>query len=377
MSSSLLEFFRSGPPAPSVALLPDSHFFVRTVQVEEGADAVAVASQVELALETMSPFPVAQLYHGHFWVPGAGQVLVFAAYRRRFMVEETDAWRGVEWVSPTFATVLGLDFAPATTVIVPGSDSLTAVSWDKSPVPRLVLVRALPPEADAETRQLLRDELVREVGGTVRLIELPAQPEAVRSPDENRYAFRSGDVELTLQREACLNLDVRPKDELAQLRRAKQRDLLLWRIFMGTAAAVGLLLLGEGAIFGGAFWQKSRMSLFNSQRPVVEKIMTAQALSNRIDELSTKRLLPFEMISVLNQKRPKVIQFLRTTTVGLFGMEIDARTANATEVSAYKAALAENAAIESVEVKEERSRDQLTTFTLVVKFKPEAMKSST
>ena len=31
MSASLLEYFRSGPPAPPVVLLPDAHFFVRAV----------------------------------------------------------------------------------------------------------------------------------------------------------------------------------------------------------------------------------------------------------------------------------------------------------------------------------------------------------
>lgn len=376
MSSSLLDHFRSGPPAPAVALLPDAYFFTRTVSVEEGADTVAVAAQVELALETMSPFPVNQLYHGHYWVPGAGHALVFAAYKRRFMAEQTDQWRGIEWVCPTFATVLGLDFAPATTVLVPGPDALTAVAWGTSPVPRLVLVRSLPPEADAETRARVRDDLLRDVGGTTRLIELAATPEVVRSPDEKRFAFKAGDTELGLDREVCLNLDVRPKDELAQLRRAHKRDLLLWRVFLGTAAALALLLVGELAVLGARLWHKNRLAHFNQQRPVVEKIMTAQALANRIDELSTKRLLPFEMITLLSQKRPKAIQFVRTTTVGLYGMEVDAQTSNAAEISAFKTALAEHPAFDSVEVREERSRDQLTTFILVVKFKPEALKTS-
>ena len=45
-------------------------------------DSPEAAAQVELALEGVSPFPLAQMYYGWFWLPGAGQALAFAAYRR-------------------------------------------------------------------------------------------------------------------------------------------------------------------------------------------------------------------------------------------------------------------------------------------------------
>ena len=71
MSVSLLEYFRSGPPAPPVVLLPDAHFFVRAVPVVDAKTPDEVAAQVGLALETLAPFPLAQLNHGFFWAPGA------------------------------------------------------------------------------------------------------------------------------------------------------------------------------------------------------------------------------------------------------------------------------------------------------------------
>ena len=87
-----LHAFRAGPPPPRVALLADEVFFTRVVPVVPGATAAEVAAQVELALESLSPFPIAQLYHGHFWKPGLDRAFVFAAYRRRFTVEQTEAW---------------------------------------------------------------------------------------------------------------------------------------------------------------------------------------------------------------------------------------------------------------------------------------------
>src|SRR5580658_8573017 len=104
MPFSPFSFFRSGPPPPRVALLPDALFFVRAVPVPGAAAGgpetppAEVAAQVELALEGVSPFPLTQLYYGYFWLPGSSHALAFAAYRRRFTVEQVAAWQGAELV---------------------------------------------------------------------------------------------------------------------------------------------------------------------------------------------------------------------------------------------------------------------------------------
>lgn len=67
-------------PSPSgVVLLPSDRFFVRLVPLAAG---VAQASQISLALETLAPFPPAQLYYGWLLAPAGDQALVFAAYRQ-------------------------------------------------------------------------------------------------------------------------------------------------------------------------------------------------------------------------------------------------------------------------------------------------------
>src|SRR5215207_2347590 len=106
MSASPLRFLRAGPPPPKVALLPDALFFTRSVAVTKGATQAEAASQVELALEAVSPFPLAQLYYGWFWVPGSEHALVSASYRRRFTADQTAAWEGSELVMPAFAAAL-------------------------------------------------------------------------------------------------------------------------------------------------------------------------------------------------------------------------------------------------------------------------------
>ena len=90
MSLTSLKRFLPTPPPRQVVLLPDAHFFVRAVPVTEGALAADVAAQAELAVESLAPFPIGQLYYGHHWLPGAGHALVYAAYRKRFTAEEVE-----------------------------------------------------------------------------------------------------------------------------------------------------------------------------------------------------------------------------------------------------------------------------------------------
>ena len=94
MCASPLSLLRAGPPPPKVAFLPDALFFTRSVPVTKDATPTEAAAQAELALEGLSPFPLAQLYYGWFWVPGAERALVFGSYRRRFTTEQSAAWEG-------------------------------------------------------------------------------------------------------------------------------------------------------------------------------------------------------------------------------------------------------------------------------------------
>ena len=114
---SFLATLRAGPPPPKVALLPDGLFFTRALPVAAGATSAEAAAQVELALEALSPFPIAQLFYGYFWTPGSETAFAFAAYRRRFTSDQIAAWTGAELVLPAFAALLGAAVKPATTVI--------------------------------------------------------------------------------------------------------------------------------------------------------------------------------------------------------------------------------------------------------------------
>lgn len=383
MCASPLSFFRSGPPPPRVALLPDALFFTRVVPVTAGATPAEAAAQIEIALEAVAPFPLAQLYYGSFWVPGAEEALVFAAYRRRFTSDQTAEWGGSELVLPVFAALAGAKVEPATTLLVPSLEGLTAIHWEKSPVPAKVIFRPLPPEATDEARAQVREELLRAIGGSRKVVDLAEPLQADPATTDREVAFHAGDVKVRFPATVAAGLDVRDKGELAALRQARKRDVLLWRFTLGSAAALLLLGLGELGMVGGKFWQRGRDGLVQRQTPIVERIRQQEALARRIEDLANKRLLPLEMITILTGKErerlPAEIWFNRILTspqTGIYSVSIEATTNNSAQVSAYQATLNGLPAIERVEVGRLDTRNNITTFTLTVTFKPEALRPS-
>jgi hypothetical protein len=374
MCASPFDFLRRGPPPPRVALLPDSVFFSRSVPIPAGATQDDVAAQVGLALESLSPFPLAQVFYGYYWPEGADRALAFAAYRRRFTVEQTEAWRGTELVIPAFAAVLGYEAAPGTTLVLTAPDGLTAVHWTQGKVPSSIHFLPVAPEAAEEERAAVRARLIRTAGEAVKVIDLAAAPAPLRGGDRE-FAFALGDLRSTLPAGVADALDVRDKAELVALARARQRDVLLWRVAAGSVALCLLLVVGELIFLGAGFWEKARLAKVAARKPLVSHIMDEQELAVRIDDLSTKRLLPLEMISaaspeVAQPKAPPSIQFLHASASAIGTIEIDAQTSNAGEIAGYKSALEQAPGVDRVEIREQRARDNVVSFKLVITFKP-------
>jgi hypothetical protein len=392
MCASPLSFFRAGPPPPKVVYLPDAVFFTRPVPVTTGATAAEAAAQVELALEALSPFPLAQLYYGWLWTPGSPHAQAFAAYRRRFTADQTAAGEGAEVVMPAFAALMGAEVSPATTMVLASPEGLTtmvlaspegltAVHWETPGVPAKVLFRPLPIDATEEDRDRVRDELVRAIGGTKTVIELDEAPVADASGGDREFVFRTGEATSRLPVTTAAALDVRDKAELAALRAAQKRDVLLWRVLLGSAALLVVLVFGELALMGGKGWQGVRQAKVRGQKPRVEKIISSQALAFRIEDLGTKRLLPFEMITVLNSenRRPPEITFSRviaSVQAGINTLTVEAVATNASLVTTYQSTLQKVPSIERAEARITATRGDIANFTLVVTFKPDTLKAA-
>jgi hypothetical protein len=379
MCASPFSFLTGGPPPPRVVILPDAVFFSRSFEVPADAPRADVVAQVGLALEALSPFPLAQLYHGYYGPPGAGRALAFASYRRRFTADQLEGWAKAELVLPAFAAMLGCPFPPGTTAVLSAPEGLTAVRWGDGPVPLQVLHQPLAPDADEEARA----RAVAALGaGAKSVVRIDSTPAAQPRRSDSEVVFRAGEHVSRLPAAVAADLDVRDKGDLQALGRARRRDVLLWRLTVCAAAACLLFGLGELALLGGGFWQGARKARVAAQSPTVTHIMDEKDLAERINDLSTKRLLPLEMISLVSPgvampKAAPTIQFLRATTSALNTIQIEAETHNAGEIAGYKSALEQAPACERVEIRDQRTHDNLVTFTLVVTFRPGALVPAT
>jgi hypothetical protein len=377
MCASPSDFFRGGPPPPRVAILPDAVFFSRAIPIAAGATRADVVAQVGVALESLSPFPLAQLYYGYYWPAGADHALAYASYRRRFTVEQLAEWSGAEHVLPAFAAILGCGAQPATTVILSSDSGLTAVHWGLGPVPSVVLHKPVAPDAPAEDRAAVRAELIRSAGEAKKVIDA-ASPVAMAGGRNGELVFESGALRSVVAADTAAALDVRDRADLDARASDRRRGMILWRTAVGALAACLFFGLVEIALLGAGLWEKARIAKVAAQKPTVTHIMEEQELAGRIEELSTKRLLPLEMISIVSPavvtpKDPLGIQFMRATASALDTIQIEAQTNNAGEIPGYKTALEKTPGVDRVEIAGQRSRDNIVTFTLIITFKPGAL----
>jgi hypothetical protein len=371
----MTETSSSSSATTGVVLLPPERFFARRVPLVAGT---APGSQVELALENFSPFPIDQLYHGYVTSPAQDEALVYASHRKQFAADEASSWNSAATVLPAFVALLGEKPAAPTVRVWRQAGAVTAAAWDgKGTLPVAVIARG--DATEGVSAKVLAAELRERTGLALAAVEeFSGEAHADLQADGRGLSFRiatpSGERTGAIGRSEAATADVREKLFLAEMRRTGRRDLILWRMFLACVIGLGGFLVLELALIGSSFVLGKLKDGVQQRAPAVEKISTAQALSERIEELAGRRLMPFEMLVVLNRARPGSVNFSRVTTTDRYSLEVEAQTNNATDAGAYEAALRALPELAKVETRDLRSRDNITTFVLAVTFKPEALR---
>ncbi len=374
--SALSRFLPAVPPAPPVLLARGDAFFVRRVELAAGEP---IGPQVTLALEGMAPFPPEQLYFGHLPAADGSAALVFAAFRRRFAAEETEPWDGAALVTVEFAPLLAArpgagQGSTDGAVLHVGENRVSALAWRAGlELPVAAVCREGGEDAvDAVLSELFdraslpSDAEVRRVEGVL----------ALESAADGALRATAGGVELgPWPAEWTETSDVRDPEFLEDRRRSAVRDQWIWR---GLLAAIAIVVLSAtidiGAGVLGALTSRREAKIL-AQADAVHQTETEQTLANRIAELNEKRLMPFEMMALINPARPESIIFQRAITRGLLKLEIEAQAQNPEDVGKYTNALKIQPGIAAAEARDIRSRDAVVNFVLDVEFKPEALKN--
>ena len=362
-----------------VVLLPDNRFFLRSVALTTGDDAPAMAEQIELELELLSPFPLSQISHGYWTVPGVDRALVYATYHKRFTPEEMEDWSDAEWVAPRFASLLAGDApSPATTWILKSSEGLTAVHFgDDTGVPTWVGTAEWAEDATDREVAEAREQLVRRTGGSKSIVDIDDIAVDPGKPGDEELGFTSADRTARLRVLAAEALDVRDSEELAARRRARVRDQWMWRAAVASVVLIALSVIGEALVFGLETWQGQRREVVAAQVPTVAQIQTADQLVNRIEERSTRRLRPFEMISLLHAPKPDNIVFLRTQTQGVYTLIVEAYSNTQEGINNYISAIDALPGTDSVRMLQLDMNSGRADFQFAVEFNAAAFAAET
>ena len=371
MTSPLSRLFKDAKPQEA-AMLPGNRFFVRRLTVE-GED---VPGQVNLALEAISPFPLEQMLVGFVTSADGKQVLAYAAHRRRFTAEESFAWPEDCQVVPEFLALCGHRPTTDALIVHRGDERLTALAWKAGDeLPLAIVVAEL---ADADEAGIAREAAAR--------ADLPADVAVENVTGAISGSIVEGDLVLkregngtfTIPKNGLDDSDIRDSDFLAERRKKERLNLILWNAArLGAAVIVVSLILDLAGMVVGM--RSSSLEAANeARRPVVEDIEASQAITSRILELGVKRLLPIEMLALVNEKRPATVEFTniqcelkkaKDSTIAKPMMTVDAKTPNAGDISDFLKAVQAMPEVEAATNSEPRVRETSTTFRIEITFK--------
>jgi hypothetical protein len=360
--------------ATGVLLLPSHLFFVRSLALPAGIQPEEVASFVEVSLEQISPFNLAQLAYGYYLPPESSRLLVFAAYRKKLEIYVDEVWEQADLVVPDLVSVLGLQHEGPTLLFLQSELEVTAIYWAAGGgVPDRVVSRLVNGGNAASSMEAVREDLRRKLGTLppgLKTIVLQGSPVA-RFRDRNLVfdLRQEGGAEgpaADIPQSQTLALDVRDKAFLESSRKARRQNRWLWNGVLAIVACFIALAVFEVALFAGRQMLQTRQERVRALQPEVARIMQEQQLAIRLEEISGDRLMPFEMLSLVNQHRPRSIHFTRVATAGLREILADAQTANHGDVETFRQNLERAPGVESVDIQNLRVRGGTSTFTLAL-----------
>lgn len=375
MTSPLSRLFKAAKPQEA-AMLPGNRFFVRRLTVE-GED---IAGQVNLALEAISPFPLEQMLIGFVLSADGKQAIAYAAHRRRFTAEESFAWPEECQVVPEFLALVGHRPAVDGLVVHRGDERLTALAWKAGDeLPAAIVVAEL---ADADEASLAREVAARADFADGLPVESITGALSGALVEGDLILKLEGNGSFTIPKKGLDDSDIRDSDFLAERRKKERLNLLLWNgVRLGAAVLVVSLLLDVAGLVVG-MRSHSLETANDARRPLVEDIEASQAITSRILELGVKRLLPIEMLALVNEKRPATVEFTnihcelkkpKDSTLTKPVMTVDAKTPNAGDISDFLKAVQAMPEVEAVTNSEPRVRETSTTFRLEITFKQPAL----
>jgi Tfp pilus assembly protein PilN len=364
------------PPTTSEILLAQGHrFFLRLLDMPPDVAPRDVGDFVRLTIEGISPFPLQQLAIGWHVFPESGKVLAFAAYRKIFRESELKVWEQAAQVFPEFAPALTL--APKTDrltlVIWRTNTSLTGILWPaNAKAPTHICSREFTEGSSIDAFTELCCKRFGVARSTLEIVEWI-------QPADGPFEIARGGFTIVAEgtpppprafitHEQTECWDIRPVEFLEAVRRERQRALVFWRVAVGLAAGLALLVAGEIVLSFVQTWNTQRNTLAASRAAAVQAVQDSEQLATRLTELTSLQLRPFDKLGTLAGAMPESVYFSRVSSQGMNTLVIDAIARNPGDVPVFEGRLQALPGIRTAQAKNQQFRDNVTTFTLEVNF---------
>lgn len=361
-----------------VSTAPGHVFFCRRVEIPEDVADSERESYLQLQLEGMSPFPLEHLQFGFCVDRGKRFAFLYSGYRRNFDPLEVSEWTKQEAVIPEFSiALLAGKEATATPLLLVSKSSISYFEFDEQSelpcyfesFPRVASedgdIRPASEDLDVITEKLNHRIQGRSVriwnAGTTIVI------------DQKKFHLQASEagrlISAEVNREALWNMDLRDPESIEQARLEEQRNLLIWRVVLGLAAALVLLVFGELLWFGERTYLKLRQDWNNEQAPIVENIISQQTTINELLSFQDSDLVPFDMLVAIQPFLTDAVWFTKVETNGTNSLKVFANATSNGQINQFKARLEQFAKIDTVELENIQSRPGGATFTAYLNFK--------
>lgn len=359
--------------------LPAHIFFIEPIEIPAELEPEELDDFAELTIESISPFPLEQLYWGYLCAESSSTILLYAAHRERVKKVAPEPIEAYAWVLPEFAPLACTDYPQATELSLVSQTGVSLLHFNKgSCVPVHVSAIACPTEEIEEAMDTLRSnapDLVPEAG------RLRLQPESATLGDHQCPVFNFHSCVEETPPNATERLkklspngaflwraDVRDLDYKKAERNARRISLLSLRT-LGWAALVTLLLLGiELLLLGSHVWLGSQQNRIARQQPLVDTISEQQTLMFKLEQIERNDLRPIAILDALNTLRPDGIYFTKTIVEGENQVRIDGVSNNVSALNRYTDALEQSGTFELLQSPKSLTRQGKTTFTLQLAF---------
>ncbi|MDR1254961.1 MAG: hypothetical protein LBJ78_02975 [Puniceicoccales bacterium] len=351
-----------------IALVPDSLFFYQTDEKPKRLPPKQLNEWVYNKITEVSPLPMDQLLWGFVereTAKGGYILLWYAGLKERILGVAGDLPNGLHAI-PYFA--LGFLLAQEGGQIFTG-DKFTSVLVDKkifgfykTEEASFTHIQQCLSTANVEIGdQLTRIKIVSSNVGYSGDIKLVAECKSLEG------SVKMNDV--TLRADVIWSADIRDKALIKSLKMQRQVDKVS-QIGIRMACMFLILLFSfEVCLMGAKLCLLYKERTKNFLQPKALSIESKDFLVRKIQNTVEQEIRPFELISILNDFRPKSIYFLSSMVDNLHNVVVEAIAETAIAAETYRQQLDKSGYFESVTIENMTTTYQGTKFSLVCDFK--------